>query len=983
MMVIPVLDERKAIKRDRTMISSGDLVLSSMMEKEHFDSLVFDHTFAVRKAVPADCHERIIFETDPERGARVKRLKEDLRIVKRKLRDARRGLSKEAFARLCLLHSRKVTQKVTTRPKQYEWVKTPDIVIRNTVWDKEYMYETDFLRHIISAPNTSEYRKRKARRRLRWILSQPHYREVYESGPKEFAWRTNPRSYVVKRIKLPPHRRVKRVQKTVTLHDWDTIRLKWIVRMARTRKLRDSLHAQMNVILGELASLHWSHEPTFNRCLSHQEAMPLSYLGFSPVCPQPSPLSQRFLGPVTGTYGEPQDLVAGWDYRGGIGCVPAHERQWIGTIAAHEKVLIAIGDFESSEHVSVPGSDPQEWLNRFRSDEPFEVDPSDLFITTRQSDHRRLLPCLGYGLAFLSSSQGDEPAYELIKRAETAGMGGTSLSDIVHHSVSERATEVVYLEPDPREVRIDDQSIVHEWEDQRGTRSLALRNLNLRRDAVQFNFCRSLGELKDTKQTVESGRDFTHWLRSAAGTQYLRGRDSYGNMHTLCSRSGSNVQRRLLMEYLKPNCSSARRVAIREQLGFRSLKVRTLTARNSLKTLAAVYLAYKFAIEPTIGDVNTCIREGYHYVTAIRRGLGQMLPYIRYRGNSTVIRRYWTTMVGDPLTKPPPAKRASKDHVVPLDDAGAEYLFEDGITLSRLDYWAALSKTGYAMMMAKCRSLGLVESVSLGGRTVDVPLLETNQGLLYVHPAFQPPDDVTPEEWSKVYNAMDIWASNAETLAEKEDIPLWLRCNRIYVRQVLHGLVFARFTAPTIRKALDGKSWRNTLALTQAYKTAWELAPLSFVTEWLTNLRQCSEACNDLINMQATDLHPKGGVWESSDSRIWAGCSDSGNLRLTSAEWNVGKLVGFHVAVARDMGSGEEPTVTQLETLIVPREVTWRFGFENYATGVTLLPTPIKRYYRLPQTDKLCDLVPKPRVRVAIQKGQAGSLALILMNELL
>jgi hypothetical protein len=466
---------------------------------------------------------------------------------------------------------------------------------------------------------------------------------------------------------------------------------------------------------------------------------------------------------------------------------------------------------------------------------------------------------------------------------------------------------------------------------------LALLNLRLGRDAIEFNPFRSLLEQKDVPQTVHTGREFMRFARGALGEEYYEVTTSSGFRTLLTKNSMSGAQRNLLLGSSRPT-----REALRAA-GLKRATRHVVTKRTGLRVLAGMYLAYKFAIAPTQSDIATVLDKGSDYVMTCRRGLDQL---IRKKGLHFWESRslYRTFRVGDS------GLLAQRSHQRLID------------TSIPVNYHSSVS---WSLDIPEDHLRLWLQGITPEGLT------QSSYGPVYVAtgvPLWFPTPVINRS--TRFEYLKEIWQHNLDTIVQL--IPERYRAGLVSVRQVLRGKVYARFRAQELLKGLGDGSIRSKIAWANLYQTTWDLLPCSFVVEWFTNLREVAQATNDLANAMITGLNVSKRTWASLSSTVFANepVFPELDVTLTAVPKRYNRLWINPAPELRsvysvlDFASGFEGTV-QLNCNLPQTARLLRN---------TAIRTSVRRVI-----DTAVD-TPRVRLRVSITPPQAGSLAAMLLS---
>lgn len=479
----------------------------------------------------------------------------------------------------------------------------------------------------------------------------------------------------------------------------------------------------------------------------------------------------------------------------------------------------------------------------------------------------------------------------------------------------------------------------------------ALRNLNLKRDAKEFNLARSLAELKDMPQSVKDGRDFLRALRepnviNGAFTVRYRRSATPILVHKRCFSPAQARVIKLLQD--NPNCRARKKLLA--SVGLRSVKATPIGKGVTLAKLASLYLSYKFAVAPTVGDIHTVMNNSREYVMAIRRGLKLLESKYGSEYAAQIPVRKQFRMI-DPAFHGSNTKVRKNTQIVSDTDSSFTYNYDETfrIEISPSD---------------------LYEVQPYQRARAELPILGANDGLWILHPhAIYNPGALDNKVRERVSQVLD--KHNIDVLLTR--VPEIYRSLIVNCREACFGNLFCHVKAEDVAKALDGTNWRNWLAGIQPYQTAWDLLPLSFVVEWFTNLGAVAEAANNVWNRHLTGVRAFP-IWGSFTSMLFA---SRVSCPYATLECEVDASSHYHAAVYhstlqqhRGSGALAWPTYYDLR-------VHGTLGHDADIARV-LRRTSIRRYTRQPIVG--LPEVPWPRFDFHVTLPQAGSLAAMVLS---
>jgi hypothetical protein len=842
-----------------------------------------------------------IFQYDRKPIIRLAKALTDLQLVQRKLRMLYRQITKKEYHRVLLRNTRFTRKWVRSKPLTITREPIPEQYVWEHRWlSKEWVTRYEFARLVVANfPVTSPMYQRWAPKLAQWS-KDPSVKE--DTRPYRI-WYANPvvfKNVIFPKGALGSRRLPLREFKLIPIRDWPTIRKQWRSRLNRVWKAAEPLLKERDRLQKLVAELQPSRQD-YNVLAEEQVSSPL-------WAPQRRDSVLSFTG--ADRLEERSELIA---YE--IGCLRFNNAKLADTYPT-----IPAGQ-DAEVRLWFPHS-PEMANELARQIERDALSPSPEAVLYGSKDYDRF------------------PGW---------------------HAWPERADETTWVRSftDVKPETLDDvDSLVKDFEDKRIVARTSLLNLNLRQDEVEFNWFRSLGELKDTPQTVSTGKAFLDWCRGANGLKYVEA----------VTVSGKRVQ--LHTGVLNIAQATALRNPTRKALagaGWKSATVRTVSRTTPLKLLAGIYLSWKFAVAPTIGDIDKLAQDGLAYCTATRRGLAQLMRShdSAFWAERSLRRQFSATgldLRGINFRKK--AGASTIDTRVPLSGT---FHAEETITLYRSDTeLAEIISDAYEAPVAMDHGAHCYESVKLR---------------LWL-PAINPRNygSYTVQEYFEA-----IQSHNREVMGGWQE-----ECSpRVYWAQHLLGVMFGRFTARQLEQALGHAQTTfkdalgHQLAGLNIYQTAWDLLPLSFVTEWFTNLRSCAIACNNVINMTFSGLNPSKKCWESLKSTVWSSdvCPRESNWRLSVVRQG---LPSYPQAVwfprsdpyASHYWINYGNSKPLFPELVIRLDRVWH----NDVNSAILHRRDIHRVVRRPVSG--VPLVPKPRVRVSITPPQAGSLAAMLMSAL-
>lgn len=295
--------------------------------------------------------------------------------------------------------------------------------------------------------------------------------------------------------------------------------------------------------------------------------------------------------------------------------------------------------------------------------------------------------------------------------------------------------------------------------DQWESAKLALMNLDIGHDELSgFNAARSSAELKDLGQTGRQARDFLRWLRAP------------------------------------------------------TIKLNPAT---TIKAAAAAHLAYKFAVAPTVSDINTLLKNTRQTILGIRRGLLSYIGHARLiNENGLTVRKYVNNVSSSNITR-----------------LFGPYFPSKFVMERSIDEFIPIRNGRLVLTHEQCERAKLpiyIPTSSFVGRR------EPAFGVGFRDLLDRLPDEVKPR-----------WA----VLPKRE-------------------LLFARFTAAELERALDISSVENQVELLRLPMNVWELYPLSFVVDWFLTTHTVMQNIQNAISSWQSDIMSDSGIWGACQLRL-------------------------------------------------------------------------------------------------------------------
>lgn len=409
------------------------------------------------------------------------------------------------------------------------------------------------------------------------------------------------------------------------------------------------------------------------------------------------------------------------------------------------------------------------------------------------------------------------------------------------------------------------------WVDNRSIESSAMlafstvQSLTKAKD-YQFQWFRSLVELKDSKQTIRTLKELS--LKGSGFIAWIAG----------CPRAAASEQQ------------SISRVIKRMGLKF----------SGTLKVLAASYLAYKFAIEPTANDVATVIDHSSDWLFEIRRALASILSDPSSRLNTYHARAKY----GDgsrELKLGRYVDLASTDRTVWLEvPCSIQYpvaLYAPHHAACRLNWSGNQCMTAFlseenqflasgTLVPSNSPVLTVISDAGIAERPVPCKALNFNTTVGYRGVKYWTSDIMSQ-------SVFDIRRDDLEQYIARSVFGESPLVERIPVYGSTHdsGVVFAEYNITDLLDLLNrsGTPTAGTVDLMtricdgaaelftrlDLVKTVWELTPLSFVYDWFTD---SSVLVTTLANAARSNWAvynqvpvPRHGIWDCRRSELLTG----------------------------------------------------------------------------------------------------------------
>lgn len=395
-----------------------------------------------------------------------------------------------------------------------------------------------------------------------------------------------------------------------------------------------------------------------------------------------------------------------------------------------------------------------------------------------------------------------------------------------------------------------------------------------------FNLPRSLGELKDSKETFKQARDFLRWFGRGTRTRVTLG----------------SASREAFMLYLR----------------------RTGSAVNAL---IAAWLAWKFAIQPTIQDIETVRTSTVEWLFATRRHLRETIKTIRnestniihirrkFFGPDSVRRKDLRTVVQVDPSSVGVELTYWNYTVVPRPAAYCEQGGDSQVTVENIEVPGLTLPSVDPHFSVRHNTWSHVTTVSTDKAGTFASVLSTGDKEARV--SSQPFLHVSADGyWERT--VCDGQDATADSLLQQENWPS-AGVNG-YVRNQVEGVAFARYQLADLVEFLGSDSYSSELwelykeierlqtwsdlweslyhktlsglapdgstlldRLTAPYAwdavfVAWQLTPLSFVYDWFTTSESIAVRLNNFaVEFVRPAPSPMEGVWVTKRLELLAG----------------------------------------------------------------------------------------------------------------
>lgn len=436
------------------------------------------------------------------------------------------------------------------------------------------------------------------------------------------------------------------------------------------------------------------------------------------------------------------------------------------------------------------------------------------------------------GLAMMSRYRDSENThtYALSTRTEAGDKDITPpLTWDIPISSHEDATDLISVAAGSRATPIQRIDLTPDWWQDSMDRTIAsaalkLQNLRVTPRDDLFNLGRSIAELKDTPLLWKQAEEMLALGKLSAA------------------------------EFLTKVRGKKVHAAYYEHL-LRSARI-THLSHAPVRVSAALYLAYKFGVEPSLADIDTLVGATRQWVRAVRRGLVGMYRVCQEAVKAATMRAYVAdaTVMANGRVDLSTGNPGSVDLTVSLPIVSSGYEEADGYWHPGRPEWSEL----YCPDKLE---------VDLNGDWAECPNFAK---CLMADGGF------TQEEREGWVTALfnDFVAKQLPSLGQ-------LRYRWYLAR---NSKVFARINASEINKILRLEEQRNFLASGLQFKVAWELVPLSFLVDWFTNTAKIATAITDAWQSWSDEVYfTDDGLWAVIRSDLYGSLETPTSLMIRSA----------------------------------------------------------------------------------------------------
>lgn len=418
------------------------------------------------------------------------------------------------------------------------------------------------------------------------------------------------------------------------------------------------------------------------------------------------------------------------------------------------------------------------------------------------------------------------------------------------------------------------------------------------------------------------------------------------------------------------------------------------------------YLCWKFAVEPTIADVQTLESETREWLFGMRRTLTTLLDRLqqpsciyharaKFGANSRLLKlgAYYTpSMVGYEeldgryyVTVDVPTILTFPAQIVHYGCEAEVYEGEPSISememVEHLDYshWRISSQAEGAEVS--------ISAPTRRDRVFSTLWFPSQEGRVYKLPDeshFRYIDQLSPYDHTVL--VQDV-SEPVRTPDRGYEAVIRLP---VYACSISHGVAFASYVMQDVMRLsrelrvlceklkgdLDADWWdivKHSFDHLDSVFVAWELTPLSFVYDWLTNSHSIVTELNNLIRKEFGEgmPNPLYGIWETRRSELLAG-----TVRCQPASVRAYRYVAsWHTVRLRDH-NGREGWASMPERV----HMRYRYRFEVTDDKVHLTRTGLYRVRRGEHLgyDDIIHYLPK--VQVKLNGGKLTTLAALLSS---
>lgn len=423
----------------------------------------------------------------------------------------------------------------------------------------------------------------------------------------------------------------------------------------------------------------------------------------------------------------------------------------------------------------------------------------------------------------------------------------------------------------------------------------------------QFSLTRSLGELKDSKQTFHEGKDFVTFVarisKEGSVEKILQSMDARFMGKPVPATVGK-LKRKLTM--------------LKKSMPIKARKA-ALLADLTLGSAAALYLCNKFFVEPTASDIATVLYNGWEYVTTINKPLRTLLDTLYARGkkeaDTVSLRRRWYGAERKwriaPLHDPHlPRTRHRTIEGAELDKPGREVAVTDFSYSLTVDGATPLYVPRYVGQLPNGGQYDpygrfVVRNTLLPTGNMDDPDALLDQCEVLTGPLRLTWSDGTnflfdplpnPKYGAYGTHYFDEWCNDLNSklnyLREKDmrskELPInvllhedvqgsvWIRAKIVALEDVFERMNSGYKYAMSDITDIDNlsASLHNALVSKSVPWMAWELSPLSFLVDWFITtqdtIRLLDNACNRGMNSVEFMQLP----WATARSDVYYGESE-------------------------------------------------------------------------------------------------------------